>query len=397
MVLATHQFEWARKGQGKGKEVVNQPGYNSYRQNYEAEGKMAPNLGYYYKVLSQLRPWFPQGRITRLRNMALLMIGLHWSGSVQLGLIVRKWPIAGKLPSLVNRLWRFLSNPGIEPRVWYRPIAQQLIRSFGGRRLQLVIDCTKVGFNYRLMTVGLAYKKRVLPLVWRLHRGQKGHTTAASQVALFRVVQPWLPQRAQVWVVGDSGFQSVPLLRWLHRQGWLFVIRQQGRIKVRPSGQTWLKLNELALQPGQTRYLGWGRLTEKHDAGWFWLIVHWARGEDDPWYLIANTAGRRRLIRCYKRRMGIEELYGDLKGHGFDLEATHLKDPDRIDRLILAVCLTFVWFITLGSWVVKRGFRHLLDHRSRLDKSYFRLGWDWLERCLRLALPLPPLRLKPYF
>jgi hypothetical protein len=74
--------------------------------------------------------------------------------------------------------------------------------------------------------------------------------------------------------------------------------------------------------------------------------------------------------------MWIEEMFADFKGHGFDLEATHLSHLDRLARLVLAVCLTFVWLITLGAWVVKRGFRHFVDHLSRRDKSYFRIGWD---------------------
>lgn len=52
--------------------------------------------------------------------------------------------------------------------------------------------------------------------------------------------------------------------------------------------------------------------------------------------------------------MWTEELYGDLKGHGFDLKAIHLDAPDRIARLVLVVCINFVWFIALGVWVVKR-------------------------------------------
>jgi hypothetical protein len=73
-----------------------------------------------------------------------------------------------------------------------------------------------------------------------------------------------------------------------------------------------------------------------------------------------------------------------------------LDDADRLSRLVLAVCITFVWFITLGSWVVKRGYRHFFDVKSRRDKSYFRIGWDWIERCLRLGIPIP-LKFKPYF
>jgi hypothetical protein len=94
--------------------------------------------------------------------------------------------------------------------------------------------------------------------------------------------------------------------------------------------------------------------------------------------------------------MWVEETYGDLKGHGFDLEATHLNDADRIARLVLGFCIVFVWLITLGSWVVKRGYRHLVDHKSRRDKSYFRIGWDWIERCLSLRRPIL-LRFQPFF
>jgi hypothetical protein len=367
------------------------------KQSYIKEKPMPNNLQYYYKVLEQLCQWLPEERITRLRNMALLIVGLHLSRSVHLGLIVRKWPLASKEPSLVNRLHRFLVNPSLVVREWYEPIAVQLIQAFSGRQIRLVIDCTKLGFNYRLMTLGLAYKKRVLPLVWSVHHGCKGHTTVTAQLKLFKYVQALLPKQAEVWVVGDSGFQAVPLLCWLRQQGWHFVIRQQGRNKVKPDhSPAWRKINQFALQPGQTRYLGWVYLTEKHAAGQFWLILHWAQGEDEPWYLVSDQAGQRRLLRIYKRRMWIEEMYGDMKGHGFDLEATHLNDPDRLARLVLAVCITFVWFMTLGSWVVKRGLRHFVDHKSRRDKSYFRLGWDWGERCLRLGLPIP-FQLLPFF
>ena len=104
--------------------------------------------------------------------------------------------------------------------------------------------------------------------------------------------------------------------------------------------------------------------------------------------MIADQSGDRELIRLYALHMWVEEMYGDLEGHGFDLEATHLRDIDRISLLVLAVCITFVWLITLGAWVVNRELRHFVDCKSRRDKSDFRIGWDWLARCLRLNDPI---------
>jgi hypothetical protein len=343
---------------------------------------MRNNLRVYYSIMSQVTEWLPGERVTRLRNLALFLTGLYLAGSVHLPHIGRKLPTGGKLPSLVNRMRRFLDNPRVSVRDFYEPVARQLIQTFRGQPIRLIIDCTKLGFNYQVMTVAIAYRKRALPLAWSVHRGSKGAVAVEKQVALLRYIGRLTPRKCEVWVIGDSGFQHVPLLRWMRGRGWHFVIRQTGHLKVKWTGGDWVKLTNLPLKEGQTRYLGWVRLTEKHNYGWVSLVLHWEVGEDEPWYLVTDQPADWRTIRLYKLRMWIEEMYGDMKGHGFDLEATHLQDLQRLSRLMLAICLVYTWLITLGSWVVKRGLRHLIDRKDRRDKSYFRLGWDWLERCL---------------
>lgn len=357
---------------------------------------MPNNLQLYHMLRQQLCQWLPKERSTRTQNMALFLTGLYLSGKPHLSKIVRKWPVLGKLPSLTNRLWRFLNNPRVEVECWYAPVAQMIVRHLPAGRIILVVDTTKVGFYHRVLSIGVAFKKRTLPLAWSVRRGRKGHTKVDEQLALFKQVARILPKKAEIWVVGDTEFQSVRLLRWLRRRHWHFVIRQQGKNKVCWKGQTWVKINALNLIQGQTRVIGWVRLTEKHDAGWYWLLLHWEDGEDEPWYLVSDQLGQAALLKTYRKRMWIEEMYADLKGHGFDLEATHLNDAARISRLVLGFCILFVWLITLGSWVVKRGYRHFVDLKSRRDKSYFRIGWDWIERCIGLNRPIP-LRFKPYF
>jgi hypothetical protein len=47
--------------------------------------------------------------------------------------------------------------------------------------------------------------------------------------------------------------------------------------------------------------------------------------------------------------MGTQERFGDLKGNGFDLEATHLRDLAKLNRLTLAVCLLYVRLMSAWS------------------------------------------------
>ncbi len=189
------------------------------------------------------------------------------------------------------------------------------------------------------------------------NRGVKGHVSYRAQKALLVQVQAWLSPEAGVLWLGDAGFRAMHLLRWLQAHGWHWVLRQPGHTQVSTASGTWIALPQLALHRGHTRASGWVRCTQRHAAGPFWLTLHWGQSEKELWFLLSDT-GPGPLgapVRRYRTRMWTEEMYGDMKRHGFDLEATRLGHPHRLARLLRAVCLATVWLLSLGSWVVKLG------------------------------------------
>ena len=52
--------------------------------------------------------------------------------------------------------------------------------------------------------------------------------------------------------------------------------------------------------------------------------------------------------------------------------------------------------VAFGTKTIKRGWRALIDRRSRRHLSIFRIGWDMLEWCVTNAWPLS-IPLVPYF
>jgi hypothetical protein len=88
--------------------------------------------------------------------------------------------------------------------------------------------------------------------------------------------------------------------------------------------------------------------------------------------------------------VGTEEMFGDMKGQGFDLEATHLCDTDKLNRLTLAVCLLYVRLVALGVELTKLGRAREVDRADHRNLSFFRLGFDFLKRSLKLNLPILP-------
>ncbi len=120
------------------------------------------------------------------------------------------------------------------------------------------------------------------------------------------------------------------------------------------------------------------------------LLAYWEVGQRHAWFLATNLPNAQSALAVYRRRMWIEQLFGDLKDNGFDLEATHLCTPDRLNRLTFAVCLLYIWFILLTKHFTKLGITALVDRADRRDLSLFRLGFDFLDRYL--SLNLDPLR-----
>ena len=76
-------------------------------------------------MIQQIRELRPEQRITQVRNFVLLMYGIYQSRSVYLSRIAGKVLGKAKLQSTVKRLERFLGNPDIRVRDWYKPVAQQ--------------------------------------------------------------------------------------------------------------------------------------------------------------------------------------------------------------------------------------------------------------------------------
>lgn len=340
----------------------------------------------YHNWLKKIKQMLPDERITRLRNMACLLAGVFASKSVHLSKIACKIPGTATLNSLTRRLDRFLENAAFRVRDWYEPIVKRLLAQREGQEIRLIVDGSKVGFGHQLLIVTLAYRKRAIPLVWMWVRSSRGHSTPGRQLALLNYIRKLLPANAKVLLVGDSEFGAIEVLEWLDRWGWGCVLRQKSSHLVRENEQSpWVSLSSFVQKPGQCFWLGKRQLTQLH-AYSVNVLAYWKIGEPEPWLLATHLPTLREALRAYERRMWIEEMFGDLKGNGFDLESTHLRSVLKLHRLTMIVVLLYLELVASGSKIIKAGLRRLVDRADRRDLSIFRIGLYMRERHLANSL-----------
>jgi len=124
-------------------------------------------------------------------------------------------------------------------------------------------------------------------------------------------------------------------------------------------------------------------------------IAWWDKKYKEPIYLVTNVKNARQACRWYKKRFSIETFFSDQKSRGFHLHKSHLCDPDRLFRLMMAACLAYIWIIFLGVLDHKEKWIPIIHRKDRCDLSLFQLGLRLLSYFLNEEKSIPILKLEP--
>ena len=317
------------------------------------------------------------------------MVGIFHSHSVNISKIAGKVIGQAKNVCPVRRLSRFLANSAMDVHSCYKPVAKIWLQLQFERvgEIRLIVDGTKIGFGHQLLMISLAYRNRAVPIAWSWVKHIRGHSSAQQQVSWLRYVETVLPKKAPVVLVGNSEFGSILVLRQLDRWRWVYVLRQKSNTGLWISEKTDCQtLGSFAHQTGHSAWFQNAYLTQQ-EIDQVSVLVYWQIGEKEPWCLATNLPDQALTLRYYRRRMWIEEMFGDFKKHGFELEKTMLRQTPRLSRLTLAVAFLYVWLLSTGSRTIRAGLRHIVDRKDRPDLSLFQIGWRFIDRKLLHSIP----------
>jgi hypothetical protein len=354
---------------------------------------MSDNLRRYRAIrraLIQGYPDAPKGKVARhLTTLAALMSGIVGSQSAQLPKIATHVPDGTKPESRVKRFARWVDNDTITEDVYFVPYAEVLLRHLALQTLVLIMDGSVVGRGCVALMMHVVYKGRALPLAWQVRQGKKGHFPEDLHIALVEQVYDLIPAGAQVVLLGDGEFDGTRLQHTVQGYCWSYVVRTGSHITVVWDGDRF-RCDTVAscIKPGTLVELRDVRVTE--DAyGPIMLLCCWAKGYQAPLYLVTNMASADEACYLYTKRFRIETFFSDQKSRGFHLHKSHLSDPTRLSRLLMAACLAYIWIVYLGARCEQDGWVRIIHRGDRCDLSLFQLGLRLLDHLLNEGLAIP--------
>ena len=312
-----------------------------------------------------------------LECLSFFVIGMFMAQTVNLARVSKIFSTATKLESNYKRLQRFIRRLKFSDDALFCMIRK--VFNLTGP-LTLCMDRTnwkfgKTHINY--LVVSIAYKGTSIPFIWSLLTDKKrGNSDFEDRRKLFnRLLKFMHPAQIKV-LLADREFLSGDWAAYLKSKSIDFIIRAKEGVTTYHKGKTKsFKQVFSNLQVGKVVHL------KKRCVVGCDLYISAKKLKSGELLILASNRKFTDVLDQYLIRWEIEALFSAVKKRGFDLEATHITDSQRLSNLFFVVSIAFVWAYRQGDFIVKNKPIKLKNH-GYPHHSIVRHGLDVVTKAI---------------
>ncbi len=306
-----------------------------------------------------------------------------------------------------RRCGRWLANSRIDVEALYGPLILWAIENWQnpGHTLHLALDTTMLWNRFCVVVLSVVAHGRAIPLLWQTLEHPSASVSASVSIALLEKADQLLSGFGAITLLADRAFPCDELIDWFDgRPRWGYVMRLRGDTEIHgTAAPLGCQVRKLHLRRGQCRGFRGVRLWADGSQSVNLVIAHpTGLPVEEPWYLISNRAPDLDLVWSYEKRFCCEQLFRDQKSGVFHLADSGLREPDRIDRLLLVVAIAVLASSLQGYALSLAGLRRQVDPHWKRGMSFLRIGLAALQLAVadtaaRLMdwLPIPIQELEP--
>ena len=280
-------------------------------------------------------------------------------------------PSDAQASSRYKRLQRFFSGFELDYSDWAKGMMNLMAIP---QPWTLAIDRTnwKVGkIDHNILMLAVVHEGIAIPLLWWM-LDKRGNSNQVERILLMEEFRDLFPEVKVAALTADREFVGSNWFGYLLKDP-----KMPFRIRIRESellfdGKESINGKRLfdGLKVGEQRVLKHERRLWGH-----WVQVAALKLLDGELMIIVTQRLVETAISDYGKRWEIETLFGILKSRGFNLEDTHLREMERLSKLVALLTLAMVWAIRVGEWLTVQTPIPIKKH-GRKAKSIFRVGCD---------------------
>lgn len=323
----------------------------------------------------------------RINTLAAMICGAIKTGRSHLHSLGSELPQDIDAESRVKHVKRWLTSKYTDYEVSFLPYIGQILESHisQGREMVFPIDGSGAGRGCTVLMVSLAIGNRAVPVCWLVKKCKKGHLPAKMHIEVFTVLHKLLKGHENVVVLGDGEFDNGDVVTACGDWGWRFVFRTAKSTKIH-DGEGEYPIGDLEPRDGEKFMAVHDVAFTKSRYGPVNAVVWTERSWDGPLYLLSNFELSYTSAFYYRKRWGIETLFGDIKSRGFNIHKSKMSDPERIAGLLIVICLAYILVFRLGEQEQGSHLVPKVTRKDRMDLSIFTIGKRLVEHCTKHAI-----------
>jgi hypothetical protein len=324
-------------------------------------------------VLNKYLPW----NKARLTCFCQMIIALFMVRSVNLTQIVTAFQGKASLEPHYKRLRRFFAGFNFDMTC----VLEMILQMFPIEgKVWLIIDRTNWQFGLKhinILTFAIAYKGIAIPISWSV-MAKAGNSFTDDRIKLLERVTSILKRAKIKGLIADREFIGSKWFDYLIKNRIPFYIRIKEDTMAEGVRDGYaIPLKDVFRQVKEGK-----RKTLTHPIRLLGQTVYVAASRlKNELLIVVTNRDPKKALSFYKIRWEIETLFACLKTRGFCFEATHLTHPERIEKLVLVLCIAFCWSYRIGD-IANQIKPIVIKKHGRRAKSLFRLGMDKIRRTL---------------
>jgi hypothetical protein len=343
----------------------------------------------------------PDLHLARVRSLAGGVTGVLNARTASVAALGRAYATARGIEtkSGIKQIDRLLSNDGVQ----LDELLPLWVHHVVGSTPSIIVAIDWTDFDdddHTTLCVSLITSHgRATPLVWRTVKKSKlKNRRTRYELEMVERVADCVPPGTHVTWLGDRAFGYQRLCQALSGRGFDYILRCRENLKVKEGDAPALSAAAYVPQNGRVRMVKNPKITEKRSEVPAAVFVK-RKGMKESWCLLTSLADARPsdIVASYGRRFTIEETFRDTKDitFGMGLRATHIRNEERRDRMLLIIAIAQTLLTLLGAASEASGLDRTLKantvkHRtmSLLNQGIYWYGClatmrdEWFERLM---------------
>jgi hypothetical protein len=315
--------------------------------------------------------------------MSMVIIALCKVQNVSFHKLAIAFDSKSQVDSSLRRLQRFMAEFDLCSDLIARLIFGLLPEK---TNLKLVIDRTNWQFgkqNINIFMLGIAYRNVAFPLMFTM-LNKKGNSNSEERIALIQRFIRLFGKECIDYIIADREFVGEQWIGYLNRENLRYYIRIRNNFKVfLPRKNDTIPVSWLfsGLKAAEIRH--YTRIVKVNgEYCYLSATLSQKRGEKPELIIIISYNKNEQSFLNYKERWQIETCFKAMKSSGFNIENTHLKDIERVEKLLCLIMIAFVWCYKVGDYLDRNVKAITIKKHGHRAKSVFKYGLEYISNIL---------------